>query len=180
MKIEIKRLKVNHRLSEETLNFSADIYVDGKKVGWAGNHGTGGETDIGGMSKDMHERLTAYAEATYTEAMGAVRWSQGEHKGKLVDGLGQYIDHLVHEEDKRRTDEKERKRTAKIDAEQKAEFAAQGMGTLRWTMVTARQTTTRWFGIPKGRTPEEVAAYATKKYGHKDARLNPVITWEVI
>lgn len=180
MKIEIKRLKVNHRLSEETLNFSADIYVDGKKVGWAGNHGTGGETDIGGMSKDMHERLTAYAEATYTEAMGAVRWSSGPNVGKLVDGLGQYIDHLVHEEDKRATDAKEAKRTAKIDAEEKAKNASRGMATIRWTMKTDRQTTTRWCGVPPGKTPADAAAYMTEKYGHKEQSLNPTITWEVI
>lgn len=202
MKIEIKRLTVNHRLSEETLNFACDIWVDGRKVGEAKNHGTGGNTDVyfdrnwskggghaPGRDEDMADRVRQYALEYLATREDVVRYEADspcvlEGRAKVGDPVGDpveyLIDMLVHDEDKRRTEEKERKRTAKIDAEQKAEFAAQGMGTLRWTMVTARQTTTRWFGIPKGKTPEDVAAYATKKYGHKEQSLNPTITWEVI
>jgi len=45
MKVELKSVKVNQRMSEETLCFSATIYVDGKKVGEVLNRGCGGCND---------------------------------------------------------------------------------------------------------------------------------------
>lgn len=46
MKIELKKLKVAEHLSEETTAYTADVYIDGKCVGYAKNNGQGGETDI--------------------------------------------------------------------------------------------------------------------------------------
>lgn len=40
--VELKRVSVNHRLSEETNCFVADIWIDGKKVGDVRNDGHGG------------------------------------------------------------------------------------------------------------------------------------------
>lgn len=40
--IKLKNVRQNERLSEETNNYSATLYVDGKKVGEVGNHGQGG------------------------------------------------------------------------------------------------------------------------------------------
>jgi hypothetical protein len=34
-------------MSEETTAFNASLYINGKKVGWAKNQGTGGPTDYG-------------------------------------------------------------------------------------------------------------------------------------
>ncbi|PWV47063.1 hypothetical protein [Chitinophaga sp. S165] len=45
MQIELKRIEYSARLSEETLAFSADIYIDGQKAGYASNNGQGGSTD---------------------------------------------------------------------------------------------------------------------------------------
>lgn len=42
MKITIKNLRINARLSEETNCFSADVYADGKKICEASNYGHGG------------------------------------------------------------------------------------------------------------------------------------------
>ena len=46
MKIELKRFSYNARLSEETNAFAADIWVDGKNVGFAKNDGHGGNTMV--------------------------------------------------------------------------------------------------------------------------------------
>ena len=46
MKIELKKLKVYDKLSEETTAFTADVYINGKNVGTAENTGKGGETDL--------------------------------------------------------------------------------------------------------------------------------------
>lgn len=45
MKIELKKIDYNERLSEETNAFSADLYINGKKAGVASNAGHGGPTD---------------------------------------------------------------------------------------------------------------------------------------
>ena len=42
MKLSIKNVKINKTLSEETMCFSADVYVDGKKAFLAANRGMGG------------------------------------------------------------------------------------------------------------------------------------------
>lgn len=42
MKIELKRITYNARLSQETAAFAADVYIDGKKAGEVANDGHGG------------------------------------------------------------------------------------------------------------------------------------------
>jgi len=42
MKIELKKISHNARLSEETPAFAADVWIDGKKAGEARNDGHGG------------------------------------------------------------------------------------------------------------------------------------------
>lgn len=46
MKIEIKNISYSERMSEETSCFSADLWVDGKKIGVISNRGTGGCDDF--------------------------------------------------------------------------------------------------------------------------------------
>ncbi|UPK68076.1 hypothetical protein [Chitinophaga filiformis] len=45
MQIELKRIAFSEQLSEETLAFSADVYINGYKAGYASNNGHGGSTD---------------------------------------------------------------------------------------------------------------------------------------
>ena len=42
MKIELKNIKTNNALSQETICFSANLYLDGKKLGEVVNRGCGG------------------------------------------------------------------------------------------------------------------------------------------
>lgn len=46
MLVELRKVKYSASLSEETNAFTADLYFDGKKVGYASNHGTGGPNDV--------------------------------------------------------------------------------------------------------------------------------------
>ena len=46
MKIELKKVKFFNSLSEETNAFSADVFVNDKKVGYARNDGRGGSTEV--------------------------------------------------------------------------------------------------------------------------------------
>jgi hypothetical protein len=64
MKIELKKISFNERMSEETNCFVADLYINGKKVGECKNDGRGGCTDYYGDNKEMNE-LIRKAEAYY-------------------------------------------------------------------------------------------------------------------
>lgn len=44
MKIELKSLRIYDKMSQETIAFTADVYVNGKKVAYAKNDGCGGST----------------------------------------------------------------------------------------------------------------------------------------
>jgi len=55
MKIELKKISFNERMSEETNCFVADLYINGKKVGYAENRGTGGPTDYRGDTKEAND-----------------------------------------------------------------------------------------------------------------------------
>ena len=46
MKIELKNVKFSEHMSEETNAFTADVFVDGKKVGYCKNDGCGGSTNV--------------------------------------------------------------------------------------------------------------------------------------
>lgn len=55
MKIELKRISFNERLSEETNAFAADLYINGKKVGYCKNDGHGGCTDYHGDNPECNQ-----------------------------------------------------------------------------------------------------------------------------
>lgn len=42
MKFELRKIQFNERMSEETNNYAADLYIDGKKAAMVGNDGHGG------------------------------------------------------------------------------------------------------------------------------------------
>lgn len=52
MTIELKNVKINLSGSEETIMFTADIYLNGKKVGYAKNEGCGGMTNYRAINPD--------------------------------------------------------------------------------------------------------------------------------
>ena len=60
MKVELRNISHNVRLSEETECFSADIWIDDKKAGQASNRGHGGPTDIHFDDKAIEAAFTAY------------------------------------------------------------------------------------------------------------------------
>lgn len=57
MKIELKKISFNERMSEETNCFIADLYIDGKKVGYCKNDGRGGCTDYNGNTSEDNKVL---------------------------------------------------------------------------------------------------------------------------
>ena len=64
MKIELKKISFNERMSQETNCFIADLYINGIKVGECSNEGHGGCTNYGSSTKEGKE-LIAKAEAYF-------------------------------------------------------------------------------------------------------------------
>jgi hypothetical protein len=63
----LRAVKVNHALSDETLNFSASLYVDGVKVAKIGNHGHGGPDMVDWTSPEDEARTLAATPAVANE-----------------------------------------------------------------------------------------------------------------
>ena len=71
MKIELKKISFNERMSEETNCFVADLYINGKKVGYVKNEGCGGCTDYHGYTKE--DNLIIREAEAYCKTLPRVR-----------------------------------------------------------------------------------------------------------
>jgi hypothetical protein len=60
-KLELRAIKTNRALSEETLYFSAKLFVDGKLAATVANRGTGGCNTYSWVSKETEARVNAWA-----------------------------------------------------------------------------------------------------------------------
>lgn len=63
MNIELKKYKPSPRLSEETLAFTAEIWIDGKKAADVSNHGTGGPNNYHFTDRKVGEAFYAFCKA---------------------------------------------------------------------------------------------------------------------
>lgn len=107
MTIELRNLQIQDRQSEETTAFTASLYVDGRRIGYAKNSGRGGMTDYG-VDNYHDERLKEIlkkAEA-YCESLEPNRFVHDGVKYENPSSLETVIDNIVdaawqEKEDKR-------------------------------------------------------------------------------
>jgi hypothetical protein len=112
MKIEIKNVKINNSFSEETICFTADIFVDGKKTGYARNDGRGGCTHYSSYHKPNNDHDLRQAEA-YAKTLPS---TSHEFMGKtmvLESNLESLIDEMVYVIDNKREADKFQKKIQK-------------------------------------------------------------------
>ena len=55
MNLQLKNVHFSERLSQETNAFAADVFFNGKKVGYAENSGHGGCTNVGAYPEKRDE-----------------------------------------------------------------------------------------------------------------------------
>lgn len=125
MKIALKKLSVNHRLSEETTCFSADLWIDGKKAGYASNRGHGGQTDYHITDRSLEAKAKAWARTHYQEhgtEEDKRLLAPVEGRGWSPDPLEYLIDELVY----RVINAKEEAKIARLEAKQAADFGRRG------------------------------------------------------
>lgn len=85
MKIELKKVEFSERMSEETNCFVADLYINGKNVGYVKNDGHGGCTDYRGNSKQDNE-VIAQAEA-YCKTLPDIDYGTFKIKNSLENTI---------------------------------------------------------------------------------------------
>ena len=92
MKVELKNVHFSESLSEETNAFTANVYVNGKKCGYAKNDGCGGCTDIrqlGGVNSKLFVECVNYLKTQPQINIGS------EKEPYMVDcDMETMVDHL--------------------------------------------------------------------------------------
>ena len=91
MKIELKKIIFNEQMSEETNCFFAELYINGKKVGYVKNTGQGGQTHYNGYTKEDNE--TIREAEVYCKTLPKVKYGNSEWENSLE----YVIDHLFED-----------------------------------------------------------------------------------
>jgi hypothetical protein len=139
MKIELKKLALYPRMSEETTAFAADLWINGAKVGSAKNDGRGGMTFVHwAVPQERRREIEAALKARVP----------AEHK--FMEGVEWAIDELVEAQ-------RSAKETAKNDASFKRRCAKYGTAAARFDVTREFGKETIWVEFGKG---GEVAAKA--------------------
>lgn len=147
MNIELRRFTTNARLSQETTAFSADVWVNGTKVGTASNDGHGGATIV-----HLDRAISALVEAHGKMLVPP------EYRG-LTSGTEWVVDQLVEAELQKKSDKAFAKKIAKADAKECANNHARGLCSARFR----HGETWCWFAFKTGTDPKVAAnALATK------------------
>jgi hypothetical protein len=93
MKIELKKISFNERMSEETNCFVADLYINGKKVGYVKNDGHGGCTDYRGYNP-ADNQVIKDAEA-YCKTLPKVKYNTSEWENSLEHVIDQLFEDWI-------------------------------------------------------------------------------------
>jgi hypothetical protein len=195
--VEVRRISISERLSEETLAFAADVFVKGRRVGHADNDGHGGNTNVRvPHTPDIRDAFIAFADTLpYDGDYPSVR-TEGPREGTttccnafttVADGGkeackacfkechpgyfgGVYehvVDHLVEAHREAKFKAREEKKLAKIDRQQCEFNDKAGCLTMRYAVETPKGLLSVWSPIKPGQTPEQIASELDAKYKNK-------------
>jgi len=103
MKIELKNIYTNERFSEETNCFKADIFLNGKKVGYAENDGRGGSTNYN-RYEGSYEVIQSMKD--YCKTLPPIIYTKEEHGWDCTIDmtLEHYIDDCITEHLKKKAE----------------------------------------------------------------------------
>lgn len=95
MTIELRNIQIHDRMSEETTAFTASLYIDNKKIGWAKNTGQGGCTTYGA---DDHKDYALIKEAeAYCEGLPPNKFEYDGTSYENPASLEVVIDRIIDE-----------------------------------------------------------------------------------
>lgn len=110
MKIEIRNIKIASNLSEETIAFTADVFVNGEKTAYAKNDGQGGCTHY--SAYENKRTLLAEAEA-YVKSLPSQKEMLGGEEIIIESNLEGFIDDVIYAKDNEREQKKFEKKIQK-------------------------------------------------------------------
>ena len=101
MKIELKKIEFSERMSEETNAFTAELNINGKKVGHCRNDG---RTDYNAYSPELRP-VIAEAEA-YCETLPKVKFSNMEFDQSLESVIEQLLEDWLQAKEQKKLERK--------------------------------------------------------------------------
>ena len=106
MKIELKNIKINETFSEETTMFKADLFRDGKKVGYCENDGRGGNTNYNRYPPLDYSVIQEIEE--YCKTLPPIVYTKEEHGWEhIIDmTLEHWIDEMITEHLKKKSEKR--------------------------------------------------------------------------
>jgi hypothetical protein len=107
MKVTLKNVKINLSFSEETIMFKADLYINGKKVGYCENGGKGGSTHY--SHYDENGRKVIKECEDYFKTLPNVVYDFGDIPQSLDGAIDDIIDNMVNEKEKLKFEKKMQK-----------------------------------------------------------------------
>ena len=111
MKIELKKISFYEKMSEETNCFRAEVYINGKNVGYAKNDGQGGCTWVY-PDNQAGQKLVDEAEA-YFKSLPPTKHTIGDSTVFLNPSLDGHIDELLEEHLRKKDEIKFKKKMEK-------------------------------------------------------------------
>jgi len=93
--IELKNVKIFVPGSQETINFVADIHINGKHAGYANNEGQGGPTSV--QSKDPQSREVLNQVEQYFGTLPKMQYQGMKTELTFQPTLDGYIDEIIND-----------------------------------------------------------------------------------
>jgi hypothetical protein len=104
MKIELKNVKFSEFASEETNCFAADLYVDGKKVGYCKNDGHGGNTWVHNLDMNTVNKFREVEE--YCKTLPGIKFGGALFPSNLENVVDKLFEEWLEEKNKKRMQKK--------------------------------------------------------------------------
>jgi len=100
MKIELKKISFNERMSEETNCFIADLYINSKKVGSCKNNGCGGSIYYN-VDSFENNKLIAEAEA-YCKTLPKCKFREMEWEQSLEGVIDELLENYLKDKSEKK------------------------------------------------------------------------------
>lgn len=166
MKIELKNIQFYERMSEETNAFTADIFVNGKNVGYAKNDGHGGCTWYG--TNSVENRPIIDEAEKYCLGLPPIKYGSFE----IEMNLENKIDQLFEDWLRAKEEAKLQKKLAKSMLSNLCVKTDNGYTELSWKMGSRKATIAELLSAPNGREALRNAIAKAKGEGKEVLNTN--------
>lgn len=141
MKVELKNLKIYEGMSEETIAFTADVSLNGKKVAYAKNDGHGGCTFY--HTYDIANKPIVLEAEAYFKGLPAKKVTYGERTLDIPKSFESAIDDIVYAKYNEKENKKAEAKLKKNMSKGLCVGAPENYSIISWKGVTIEQMINR-------------------------------------